>query len=109
MEGQPNYVMDNFPQFFRPQDPSKIEEDCTKMKNKVDKVRKRLYMDPGTLLSLNHMFYFQKGLNAIWMVYNGTSCGLNIAVWAQHFGLPVVQHTRRGWILLIVEIAKEDW
>ena len=66
------------------------------MKNKADKVIKRLYIDPGTVLSLTHIPPPRKGLNVIRMVYNGTSCGLNIAVWAQHFGLPVVQHTRRG-------------
>ena len=75
---------------------TKIEEDQTKMKNKVEKVRKRLYIDPGTVLSLNHMFYVRKGLNDIRMVYNGTSCGLNLALWAPHFGLPIVQHTLRA-------------
>ena len=44
--------MDNFPQFLRPQDPAKTEEDWTKMKNKLDKVRKKLYIYPGTFLSL---------------------------------------------------------
>ena len=62
------------------------------MKKKVDKVRKRLYIDPRTVLSLNHMFYVRKGLNDIRMVYNGTSCGLKLALWAPHFGLPMIQH-----------------
>ena len=80
MEGQPHYSIDKFPQFLRPQDPSKTEEDCTKTKKNVDNVIKRLYIYPGTFLSLTHMFYVQKGLNDIWMVYNGTSCGLNLAL-----------------------------
>ena len=63
------------------------------MKNKVEKVRKRLYIEPEKILSLTHMFYVHKGLNDIRMVYNGTSCGLNLALWATHFGLPIVQHT----------------
>ena len=63
------------------------------MKNKVEKVRKSVYIDPGTVLSLPHMFYVRKGLNDIWMVYNGTSCGLDISLWEPHFGLPIVQHT----------------
>ena len=32
--------MDDLPQFLHPLDPAKIEEDQTKMKNKVEKVRK---------------------------------------------------------------------
>ena len=62
MEGQPNYVIDNFPQFVRPQDPDKTEEDQTKMKIKVDKVIKSFHIDPGTVFSLTHMFNFYKGL-----------------------------------------------
>ena len=30
------------------------------------------------------------------MVYNGTGCGLNEAVWAPHFGLPTVRQTLRS-------------
>ena len=63
------------------------------MKNKVDKVRKRLYIEQGTVLSLTHMFYVRKGLNDIQMVYNGTSYGLNLDLQAPYFGLPIVQHT----------------
>ena len=66
------------------------------MKKKVYKVRNMLYFEPKTFLSLNHMFYVQKGLNDIWMVYNGTSCVLNLALWAPHFGLPIFQHTLRA-------------
>ena len=64
--------MDKFPQLLHPQDPAKTEEDRTKMKNKVDKVRKSLYIDPGKVLSLNHMFYVRKCLNGIRMVYKDT-------------------------------------
>ena len=85
--------MDDFPQFLRPQYPSKTEEDRTKKKNEVDKVRKGLYIEPGTFLSMTHMLYVRKIFNNIWMIYNGTSCGLNLAIWAPHFGLTIVQHT----------------
>ena len=91
--GKPNYAIDNLTQFFRPQDPSKTEEDRTNMKNKVGKVRKRMYIETGTVLSLTHIFYVRKGLNDILMVYNGTSCGLNLAIWAPHFGMQIFYHT----------------
>ena len=92
-EGQPHYEMNNFPQFLITQNPAKTKEYRTKMKNKVDNVRKNLYIDPGTVLILTHMFYVRKYLNDIWTFYNGTSCGFNPALWAPYFGLPIVQHT----------------
>ena len=52
-----------------------------------------MYIEPGTMLSLSLMFYVCKGLNNIQMVYNGTSCDLNLALWAPHFGLKIFQHT----------------
>ena len=66
------------------------------MKKKVDKVRKWLYIETGTVLSITHMFYFCKGLNYIQIVYNGASCGSNLSLWAPNFGLPIVQHTLRA-------------
>ena len=73
-------MIGDLPRFLRPQDPLKTEEDRTNMKKKVDKVSKRMYIDPGTVLSLSHMFYVQKGLNYTWMVYDGISCGLKLAL-----------------------------
>ena len=66
------------------------------MNNKVDKVRKRLYIDPWIVLSPTHMFYACKGLNDIRMVYKGTSCGFNLALWEPHFGMQIFQHTLRA-------------
>ena len=92
-EGQLHYTIDNFPQFLRRRDPAKTERGCTKIKNMVEKFRKRFYIKPGTVLSLNHMFYVRKGLNDIWMVYNRTSCGLNLSLWEPPFGLSIFRHT----------------
>ena len=66
------------------------------MKEKVEKVRNRMYIDPGTVISLSHIFHVRKVLNDIQMLYNGTSCGLNLALWEPHFGLPIVRHTLRA-------------
>ena len=41
------------------------------------------------------MFYVRKVFNDILMVYNSISCGLNLALWALYFGLPIFQHTLR--------------
>ena len=76
--GKVNLIMQwiTLPNFCALRIQTKIEEDQTKMNNKVEKVRKRLYIDPGKVLSTTHMFYVRKGLMDIRMVYNGTSCGL---------------------------------
>ena len=55
-----------------------------------------MYIEPGVVFSLSHMFYVSKGPNDIHMVYNASSCELNSVLWAPHFGLPVVQHTLRS-------------
>ena len=81
---------------MRPQDPAKTEEDQTKTKKKVNKVKKRLYIEPGTLLSFPYNFYGLKGLNDVWMVYNSTSFVLKLALWATYVGLPIFQHTLRA-------------
>ncbi|KAL7525294.1 hypothetical protein ACHAXR_000940, partial [Thalassiosira sp. AJA248-18] len=77
MEGQPHFVTGDLPSFKKPQKPAKLPEHMVKMKEKVMKVRRRLYIETGEVLSLTHMFCVPKGLLDIRMVYNGTSCGLN--------------------------------
>ena len=42
-------------------DQSKTEEDRIKMKTKLEIVKKILYIEPGIVLSLTHMFYVRKG------------------------------------------------
>ena len=59
-------------------------------------VQKRNYIEPGKVKSLLHYFCVPKGLSYIIMVYNGTGCVLNKAVWASYFGLPTVRQTLRS-------------
>ena len=56
---------------FIPQDPEKTEEYQTKMNKNVEKSRKRIYIEPGTVISLIQIVFVCKGLNDIRMVYNG--------------------------------------
>ena len=95
-DGQPHFEIGKLPRFLKGQIPPKDGEGRSKMKAKLDKVRQRLYIEVGTVLSLTHMFYVLKGLDDIRMVYNGTSCGLNAAIWSPHFGLPLVRYTFRS-------------
>lgn len=52
----------------------------------------------GGVCSLTHFFLVEIGESDIRMVYNGTSLGLNNALWAPHFSLPTVrQELRAVW------------
>ncbi|KAL7468881.1 hypothetical protein ACHAXS_009127 [Conticribra weissflogii] len=94
-DGQPHYTTGKLKPFLVAQQAPKSEENRLKIKEKVDKVRARMYIEPGNVVSLTHMFDVPKGTD-IRMVYNGTSCGLNDVLYAPHFGLPIVQHTFRS-------------
>ena len=63
------------------------------MKEKLYKACCLMYIEPGLVSSLSHMFYVSKGLKDICMVYNASPYGLKAVLWAPHFGLPVVQHS----------------
>ena len=63
---------------------------------KLFKVRERLYIDVGLVLSLMHMFYVPKGDADIRMVYNGAASGINECLFAPHFGLPVILYVLRS-------------
>ena len=55
---------------------------------KVNKVRRLLYVRPGKCMSEIDVFYVPKGEHDIRLVYNGSSCGLNDILWAPWFKLP---------------------
>jgi hypothetical protein len=96
-DGQPHYLTGPFgPPFLRPQsshrDPSKQEL----IRAKVVKVQKLDHIKAGNVVSGTSFFSVDKGVTDIRMVYNGTSCGLNKALYAPHFGLPTVRETLRA-------------
>ena len=95
-EGQPHFVSGSLPKFKRPQRAAPTDEMMAQMQNKVNKVRKRRYIEEGKVISLTHMFPVPKGLADIRMVYNGTSSGLNAVLFAPHFGLPTLFNTMRA-------------
>lgn len=95
-EGQPHFVTGPLPRFNRPQRAAPTPEMMTQMKKKVNKVRKRRYIEVGKVESLTHMFPVPKGVADIRMVYNGTSSGLNAVIFAPHFGLPILTNTMRA-------------
>lgn len=61
-----------------------------KVVEKISNVRSKGYIQKGYVKSLTSFFAVPKSDDDIRMVYNGTSSGLNDAVWASWFALPTV-------------------
>ncbi len=65
------------------------------IKEKLNKVRTKGYIQSGSVKSLTSFLSVPKGDNDIRIVYNGTQSGLNDCLWAPWFPLPTVeQHLR---------------
>lgn len=65
------------------------------IKEKLNQVRTKGYIQSGSVKSLTSFFSVPKGDNDIRIVYNGTQSGLNNTLWAPWFPLPTVeQHLR---------------
>jgi hypothetical protein len=77
-----------------------MKEEHRRMVEKLRKVRKRRYVEPGEVLSLTSFFAVLKGVMDIPMVYDGTKLGLNDNIWVPRFPLPTINtHLRAadGW------------
>ena len=59
--------------------------------DKVSKVRRLLNVAPGKVESEIDMFWVDKEMDDIRLVYNGTSCGLNALLWAPWLSMPTVK------------------
>ena len=57
---------------------------------KPSKIVERGHTEKGPVMSLTSYFEVPKGDGDMRMVHNGTSCGLNDAVWAPNFFMPSV-------------------
>jgi hypothetical protein len=92
-DGMTIFVRGDLPGFMsrsRPVDQLKL----TLIASKIGLVRKRGYIKPGPIQSLTDFFDVPKGED-IRMVYNGTSSGLNDALWAPSFFLPTASSAGR--------------
>jgi hypothetical protein len=70
-------------------------EDLKQMIKKLDKVLARGYISPGLVVSLTSYFAVPKGDQDIRLVYDGTSSGLNDALWAPSFWMPTSESAVR--------------
>lgn len=66
-----------------------------RIRKKVQKVLERQYLGYGPVESLISFFSVPKGKDDIRVVYNGTSSGLNEAIWVPRFPLPTMQRHLR--------------
>ena len=69
----------------------KNEEVLRLMREKLDVIRKKGYVEKGTINSLMSFFDVPKGHDDIRMVYDGSKSGLNDSLWAPWFPLPTVE------------------
>jgi hypothetical protein len=95
-DGAKVWVKDKLPRFQEKQDIPKDKVKRKLIQAKVGKVRKRGYIKPGKVSSVTSFFAVPKGEDDIRMVYNGTSCGLNDAVFAPWFALPTMDSHLRA-------------
>ena len=72
----------------RKQRESKVAERSILIRSKLDTIREKRYVEPGTIISLMSYFDVPKGEDDIRMVYDGSASGLNDKLWAPWFSLP---------------------
>ena len=90
-DGPVVYVKGELPRCHKRQTLARNPSVRQKVKEKIEKVRKNQYICKGHVESLTSYFDVPKDENDIRMVYNGTSSGLNDAVYAPWFAVPTVE------------------
>jgi hypothetical protein len=111
-DGMEAYITAKLPQNNCPPRPPKAEK-RPYILDKIIKILKRGYVTipdmPFFIRSLIDYFDIPKGLN-IRILYNGTSCGLNDALWAPHFWLPTPALAGRvlgfGYYMVDIDLGK---
>jgi hypothetical protein len=89
-DGMRMFVKGELPRNTRPQRAPK-PEDLKKMIKKLDKVLARGYISHALVVSLTSYFAVPKGDSDIRLVYDGSSSGLNDALWAPSFWMPTAE------------------
>ena len=85
------------PDYTKPQPKHRDPATKAKVEEKLQKVLDRGYLDNDEIVvSLTSYFDVEKGADDIRMVYDGTKCGLNAAVWVPSFFMPTVQSHLRA-------------
>jgi hypothetical protein len=85
------------------------DEKAAMVEKKVDGMVNRSYLQRGFVKSTLHYFANPKGPTDVQIVYDGTSCGLNKALWAPNFYLPTARAAAlllsvNTWILIWISV-----
>ena len=95
-DGIPMYwIPGKLPHVKKPQSHIKDPAIKSQMRNKIEKIITRRYLEPGNVQSLLVCFAVPKG-DDVRVVYNGTASEFNYAAWAPNFGLPNIETLIRG-------------
>ena len=88
-DGMAIFVAESLPRDTKGSKPPRIPvTDLKCVATKVDAMLQRGYLEEGSVLSRVHYFAVPKGEDDIRVVFDGTSSGLNEALWAPNFYLP---------------------
>jgi len=101
-DGFPIYIEKALPRYRQRQTFRLTAAGLEQLKDKVEKVVHRGYVEEGYVGSLINYFAVPKGEGDIRVVYDGTKCGLNQCVWAPNFFLPSVDS-------LLMKVSKRTW
>ena len=101
-DGVSIHIEQKLPAYKRRQVFHLSNEGLSQLKQKIDKVCKRGYLEKGYVRSLINYFAVPKGEGDIRIVYDGTKCGLNQAVWSPNFYLPSVDS-------LLLNVSSKTW
>ena len=84
------------PQYHKQQQMPKEKVMVSHIKEKVNGVRAKCYINKGLVRSVTGYFAVPKGEEKIKIVYNATKCGLNDALWTTNFFLPTIDSILRN-------------
>jgi hypothetical protein len=111
-DGMPPWIKTRLPRYTRrprPPDPDKKPLVLVKLQTIIDRGYVVAPEDAAFIKSLMDYFDVEKGSD-IRMVYNGTSCGLNDALWAPNFFLPTPASAARvlgyGYYMVNIDLGE---
>lgn len=95
-EGVPSWFQSQVQKWVKPQRRPKDADTLRLVKEKIEVIRKKQYVEEGRIDSLMSFFNVPKGKDDIRMVYDGTKSGLNESLWAPWFPLPTAHSLIRA-------------
>lgn len=99
MNGLKLWLGDQLKPWTKAQRPPSNPENFEKVREKLEEIRRKGYVEEGVIDALIAFFEVDKGKDDIRMVYDGTKSGLNDSLWAPWFALPTVDTMLRSVVV----------